>query len=63
MDELPDELAERFSYEKAGFSVEADRAIVRGFIESAHGSVESFQLFLADKLIDLDPSVRQHYHV
>ena len=37
-------------FEAAGFSVEADRAIVRGFIQGARGSVESFEAFLVEKV-------------
>ena len=42
-------LHELLRYEKAGFSEEDDRAIVRGFIESARGDVARFEAFLVLK--------------
>ena len=46
-------LQDLLRYENAGFSVEADRAIVRGFIESAHGDVPRFEAFLIRKVLGL----------
>ena len=39
-----------FGFEAAGFSVESDRDIVRGFIQSARGDVASFEAFLIEKV-------------
>ena len=44
-------LQQLFRFEAAGFSVESDRAIVRGFIQSARGDVESFEAFLVEKVL------------
>ena len=43
-----------FRFEAAGFSVESDRDIVRGFIQSARGDVASFEAFLVDKVLSED---------
>jgi len=40
-----------FRFEAAGFSVESDRDIVRGFIQSARGDVASFEAFLVEKVL------------
>ena len=44
-------LQELFRFEAAGFSVESDRDIVRGFIQSARGDVASFEAFLVEKVL------------
>ena len=38
-------------FEAAGFSVESDRDIVRGFIQSARGDVANFEAFLVEKVL------------
>ena len=40
-----------FRFEAAGFSVESDRDIVRGFIRSARGDVARFEAFLLEKAL------------
>ena len=48
-------LQQLFRFEAAGFSVESDRDIVRGFIQSARGDVARFEAFLVEKVLsDLD---------
>ena len=44
-------LQQLFGFEAAGFSVESDRDIVRGFIQSARGDVASFEAFLVEKVL------------
>ena len=44
-------LQQLFRFEAAGFSVESDRDIVRGFIQSARGDVASFEAFLVEKVL------------
>ena len=44
-------LQQLFRFEAAGFSVESDRAIVRGFIQSARGDVGRFEAFLVEKVL------------
>ena len=44
-------LQQLFGFEAAGFSVESDRDIVRGFIQSARGDVASFEAFLVQKVL------------
>ena len=44
-------LQQLFGFEAAGFSVESDRDIVRGFIQSARGNVASFEAFLVEKIL------------
>ena len=44
-------LQQLLRFEAAGFSVESDRDIVRGFIQSARGDVESFEAFLVEKVL------------
>ena len=51
-------LQEKLRYEKAGFSAEDDRAIVRGFIESAHGDVARFEAFLVLKVLELKEQLK-----
>ena len=43
-----------FRFEAAGFSVESDRDIVRGFIQSARGDVARFEAFLVEKTLPFD---------
>ena len=40
-----------FRFEAAGFSVESDREIVRGFIQCARGNVADFEAFLVEKVL------------
>ena len=49
-------LQQLFRFEAAGFSVESDRDVVRGFIQSARGDVASFEAFLVEKVLS-DPSL------
>ena len=44
-------LQQLFGFEAAGFSVESDRDIVRGFIQSARGNVAHFEAFLVEKVL------------
>ena len=44
-------LQQLFGFEAAGFSVDSDRDIVRGFIQSARGDVASFEAFLVEKVL------------
>jgi len=44
-------LQQLFRFEAAGFSVESDRDVVRGFIESARGDVARFEAFLVEKVL------------
>ena len=44
-------LQQLFRFEAAGFSVESDRDIVRGFIQSARGDVARFEAFLLEKAL------------
>ena len=44
-------LQQLFGFEAAGFSVESDRDIVRGFIQSVRGDVASFEAFLVEKVL------------
>mmetsp|Transcript_18033 Transcript_18033/g.36707 ORF Transcript_18033/g.36707 Transcript_18033/m.36707 type:complete len:274 (+) Transcript_18033:148-969(+) len=44
-------LHQLFRFEAAGFSVESDRDIVRGFIQSARGDVARFEAFLVEKVL------------
>ena len=48
-------LQQLFRFEAAGFSVESDRDIVRGFIHSARGDVARFEKFLVKKALQFDP--------
>ena len=48
-------LQQLFRFEAAGFSVESDRDVVRGFIQSARGDVASFETFLVAKVISVFP--------
>ena len=43
---------ELLGFEAAGFTTESDRAVVRTIIEGAHGSVERFDAYLLDMVID-----------
>ena len=52
-------LQQLFRFEAAGFSVESDRDLVRGFIQSARGDVASFEAFLVEKV--LSDRALQHY--
>ena len=49
-------LQQLFRFEAAGFSVESDRDVVRGFIQSARGDVALFEAFLVEKALQLHPS-------
>ena len=44
-------LQQLFRFEAAGFSVESDRDVVRGFIQSARGDVARFEAFLVEKVL------------
>ena len=44
-------LQQLFRFEAAGFSVESDRDIVRGFILTARGDVARFEAFLVEKVL------------
>ena len=44
-------LQQLFRFEAAGFSVESDRDVVRGFILSARGDVARFEAFLVQKAL------------
>ena len=44
-------LQQLFRFEAAGFSVESDRDVVRGFIRSARGDVARFEAFLLEKAL------------
>ena len=44
-------LQQLFRFEAAGFSVDSDRDVVRGFIQSARGDVARFEAFLVDKAL------------
>ena len=48
-------LQQLFRFEAAGFSVESDRDVVRGFIQSARGDVARFEAFLVEKALLFDP--------
>ena len=56
-------LQQLFRFEAAGFSVESDRDVVRGFIQSARGDVARFEAFLLEKVLQfsrwslLDPKL------
>ena len=60
--ELRAALQELLRYESAGFSVDSDRAIVRGFIESAHGDIARFEEFIVLKVLGLK-GLRQYLHM
>ena len=47
-------LQQLFRFEAAGFSVESDRDVVRGFIQSARGDVARFEAFLVEKALQFD---------
>ena len=47
-------LQQLFRFEAAGFSVESDRDVVRGFIRSARGDVARFEAFLLEKVLSHD---------
>jgi hypothetical protein len=47
-------LQQLFRFEAAGFSVESDRDVVRGFIQSARGDVARFEAFLLEKALQFD---------
>ena len=49
-------LQQLFRFEAAGFSVESDRDVVRGFILSARGDVARFEAFLLEKALQFDDS-------
>ena len=50
-------LQQLFRFEAAGFSVESDRDIVRGFIQSARGDVARFEAFLVEKVLQFDHEI------
>ena len=52
-------LLQLFRFEAAGFSVESDRDVVRGFIQSARGDVARFEAFLLEKALQFDDSADQ----
>ena len=47
-------LQQLFRFEAAGFSVESDRDVVRGFIQSARGDVARFEAFLLEKALPFE---------
>ena len=47
-------LQQLFRFEAAGFSVESDRDVVRGFIQSARGDVARFEAFLLEKALQFE---------
>ena len=53
-------LQQLFRFEAAGFSVESDRDIVRGFIQSARGDVARFEAFLVEKVLS-DPELEAEH--
>ena len=57
------ELQQLFRFEAAGFSVESDRDIVRGFIQSARGDVARFEASLLEKALQWDQQVTAHQEV
>jgi len=51
-------LQQLFRFEAAAFSVESDRDVVRGFIQSARGDVARFEAFLLEKVLEF---IETHY--